>query len=97
MSFAGAGGALAASLPASAASAGIAVGSTASGIAYAASGPAAVIVTGALIAFVAVALAVATRRLRPPADQNLDQTCDQSGRAMATSLASPRAEPVLAC
>jgi len=97
VSLAGAGGALAASLPASAASAGIAVGSTASGIAYAASGPAAVIVTGALIAFVAVALAVATRRLRPPADKNHDQTCDRTCLADSASPAAPRTDHVLAC
>ena len=68
MSLAGPAGALVASLPASAASAGIALGSTASGIAYTAAGPSAVIITGMIIALGALALAVATRRLRPPAD-----------------------------
>ena len=79
VSLAGPGGALVASLPASAASAGIALGSTASGIAYTAAGPSAVIITGLIISLVALALAVATRRLRPPADQP----------AGATPLASP--------
>jgi DHA1 family inner membrane transport protein len=69
MSLAGPGGALVASLPASAASAGIALGSSASGVAYAAAGPSAVIITGMIIALGALALAVATRRLRPPADE----------------------------
>ena len=63
---------LVASLPASAASAGIALGSTASGIAYTAAGPSAVIITGMIIALGALALAVATRRLRPPADEPAD-------------------------
>jgi DHA1 family inner membrane transport protein len=66
MSLAGPAGGLVASLPASAASAGIAVGSTASGLAYTAAGPVAVMITGIVIAFGALALAVATRRLRPP-------------------------------
>ena len=65
VSLAGPGAALAASLPASAASAGIALGSTASGFAYTASGPSAVIVTGIVIALGSLALAIATRRLRP--------------------------------
>ena len=68
VSLAGPAGALVASLPASAASAGIALGSTASGMAYTAAGPSAVIITGMIIALGALALAVATRRLRPPAD-----------------------------
>jgi len=67
--LAGPGGALVASLPASAASAGIALGSTASGISYAAAGPSAVIITGMIIALGALALAIATRRLRPSADE----------------------------
>ena len=50
VSLAGPGGALVTSLPASAASAGIALGSTASGIAYTAAGPSAVIITGMIIA-----------------------------------------------
>jgi DHA1 family inner membrane transport protein len=66
MSLAGPAGGLVASLPASAASAGIALGSTASGAAYAVAGPSAVILTGMVIALGALALAVATRRLRPP-------------------------------
>jgi predicted MFS family arabinose efflux permease len=65
MSLAGPAGGLVASLPASAASAGIALGSTASGIAYSAAGAPAVVVTGMIIALSAFAMAVATRRLRP--------------------------------
>ncbi len=68
MSLAGPAGGLVASLPASAASAGIALGSTASGAAYATAGPPAVVLTGMVVALGALALAVATRRLRPPAD-----------------------------
>ena len=68
MSLAGPAGGLVASLPASAASAGIAIGSTASGIAYTAAGPPAVVITGMVIALGALALATATRRLRPPVD-----------------------------
>jgi len=72
VSLAGPAGALVTSLPASAASAGIALGSTASGIAYTAAGPSAVIITGMIIALGALALAVATRRLRPPAIEPVD-------------------------
>ena len=68
VSLAGPAGGLVASLPASAASAGIALGSTASGAAYTVAGPSAVILTGMVIALAALALAVATRRLQPPAD-----------------------------
>ena len=68
MSLAGSAGGLVASLQASAASAGIALGSTVSGMAFTAGGPSAVIITGMIIALGALALAVATRRLRPPVD-----------------------------
>jgi len=74
--LAGPGAALVASLPASAASAGIALGSTASGFAYAAAGPSAVIITGMIIAVGALALAIATRRLQPPADEPADEPID---------------------
>ena len=77
VSLAGPGGALVTSLPASAASAGIALGSTASGIAYTAAGPSAVIITGMIIALGALALAIATRRLRPPADKPADEPADE--------------------
>jgi DHA1 family inner membrane transport protein len=70
--LAGPGGALVASLPASAASAGIALGSTASGITYTAAGPSAVIITGMIIAVGALALAIATRRLGSPDDEPAD-------------------------
>ncbi len=65
MSLAGPAGGLVASLPASAASAGIALGSTASGFAYDATGPVGVVGTGIVIALGALGLAVATRTLRP--------------------------------
>lgn len=65
LSLAGTGGALAASLPASAASAGIALGSAASGAAYSAWGPAAVVLTGICLALGALVLAGVTRRIRP--------------------------------
>ena len=68
VSLAGPAGGLVTSLPASAASAGIALGSTASGAAFTVAGPPAVILTGMVIALAALALAVATRRLQPPAD-----------------------------
>jgi DHA1 family inner membrane transport protein len=89
VNLAGPGGALVASLPASAASAGIALGSTASGIAYTAAGPSAVIITGMLIALGALALAVATRRLRPPAEE-------PAGTAPLTSIARAEVETGLA-
>lgn len=66
MTLAGPSGALVAALPASAGSAGIALGSAASGVAFTAAGPPAVVLTGLLLATGALALAVATRRLRPP-------------------------------
>jgi MFS transporter, DHA1 family, inner membrane transport protein len=68
MSLAGPAGGLVAALPASAASAGMALGSTVSGAAYTVAGPTAVIITGMTLALGALALAVATRRLRPPVD-----------------------------
>ena len=89
VSLAGPAGGLVASLPASAASAGIALGSTASGIAYTVAGPSAVIITGMVIALGALALAVATRRLRPPADEPVDV-------APLTSPARAEPESVLA-
>lgn len=68
VSLAGPGAGLVASLPASAASAGIALGSAASGAAYTGAGAPAVVVTGLVMALAALSLAIATRRLRPPAD-----------------------------
>ena len=75
MTLAGPAAGLVASLPASAASAGIALGSTASGVAYTAAGPGAVIVTGMVIALGALALAIATRQLQPavPGPSNTDR------------------------
>jgi MFS transporter, DHA1 family, inner membrane transport protein len=85
MSLAGPAGGLVASLPAAAASAGMALGSTASGAAYTVAGPTAVIITGMTLALGAFALAVATRRLRPPVDTTSPAT-----------PARPEAETVLA-
>jgi DHA1 family inner membrane transport protein len=67
MELAGPGGALAQSLPASAANIGVALGSLAGGATIATLSVAATTLTGAGIAVVAVAVAVATRRLRGPA------------------------------
>lgn len=72
MAVAGPVGDLVAALPASAASAGIALGSTASGIAYTAAGPTAVIITGIAIALGALTLAIMTGRLRAPAPDGVD-------------------------
>ena len=83
VSLAGPAGGLVASLPASAASAGIALGSTASGAAYTVAGPSAVILTGMIIALGALVLAVATRRLRPPIDS---APLASSSRAEAESV-----------
>jgi MFS transporter, DHA1 family, inner membrane transport protein len=88
MSLAGPAGGLVASLPASAASAGIALGSTASGITYAAAGPAAVIITGMVIALGALALAVATCRLRPPAAASAAATHPVDLARIETGLAA---------
>ncbi|WP_116952363.1 MFS transporter [Jiangella endophytica] len=66
MGLAGPGAALAAALPASAASAGDAVGALLGGVAIARSGLAAAVLTGAVIAAAAVGVSVATRHLRPP-------------------------------
>jgi DHA1 family inner membrane transport protein len=85
MSLAGPAGGLVASLPASAASAGMALGSTLSGAAFTAAGPAAVVVTGMTLALGALAVAVATRRLRPPVDPSTP-----------AAPARPEAETVLA-
>jgi DHA1 family inner membrane transport protein len=72
MRLAGPAGGLVAALPASAANAGIALGSTASGVAYAMAGAPAVILAGLGFAVGALAIAVATRRLRPPATARID-------------------------
>ncbi|WP_051580437.1 MFS transporter [Pseudonocardia acaciae] len=69
VSLAGPGGQLAQSLPASAINVGIAAGSAAGGVAVGAYSPAAAVVTGIGIAVLAVAAALATGRLRPPAPE----------------------------
>jgi DHA1 family inner membrane transport protein len=70
VSLAGPGGQLASSLPASAINVGIAFGSTAGGLAVDGSTASAAMVTGLLIALVAVPVAWATRSLEPPAVQD---------------------------
>lgn len=65
--LAGPGGALAASLPASAANAGLAFGSVAGGVTMDVISTRAVALTGLTIAVVAVVVAVLTRSLQPPA------------------------------
>ncbi|MFI6515878.1 MFS transporter [Spirillospora sp. NPDC050679] len=67
VSLAGPGGALASSLPASAANAGIAFGSAAGGVAIGGATASAAVVTGLAIGVVAVPVAWATGFLRPPA------------------------------
>lgn len=71
MALAGPGAALAASLPASAASAGDAVGALLGGVAIHRSGVTAAVITGTLLAAAAVAASLATRHLRaaPVADE----------------------------
>lgn len=64
--LAGPGGDLAASLPASAANAGIALGAVAGGAALATFGTPAAVLTAVMIAVLAIPAALATSRLRPP-------------------------------
>jgi MFS transporter, DHA1 family, inner membrane transport protein len=64
--LAGPGGELAASLPASAANAGIALGAVAGGVALGAFGAPAAVLTALVIATLAIPVALATSRLRPP-------------------------------
>ena len=96
VSLAGPGGALVASLPASAASAGIALGSTASGLAYTAAGPPAVVLTGLVIALGALALALATRRLGPsPARSAGGEEVRQQLPALVLADAAADVHPVV--
>jgi DHA1 family inner membrane transport protein len=96
MSLAGPAAGLVASLPASAASAGIALGSTASGIAYTAAGPSAVVITGMIIALGALALAVTTRRLQPPALGLSDGRTRPLGASALGSARRARSAPACA-
>ena len=80
LALSGPGSELAASLPASAASAGIAIGSTISGLAYTTSGLPAVVITGLVIATTALGLALATRRLTPSARQPAVRSSSAAGR-----------------
>jgi DHA1 family inner membrane transport protein len=66
VSLAGPGGALAQSLPASAVNVGIAVGSSAGGVAIERATASSVVLPGLVIAVLAVVVAVATRKLAPP-------------------------------
>jgi hypothetical protein len=66
VSLAGPGGALAQSLPASAANAGIAVGSVPGGVAFDRFDASATVITGLIVALVAVPVAWATSSLKPP-------------------------------
>jgi DHA1 family inner membrane transport protein len=69
VSLAGPGGALASSLPGSAINVGIAAGSLAGGVAISGSGASAPLITGLIIAVIAVPIAWATGFLRPPTVQ----------------------------
>jgi DHA1 family inner membrane transport protein len=71
MALAGPGGALAQSLPASAANVGVAAGSVAGGVAVSAISVSAAVLTGAAIGVGAAAVAWATGRLAPPIDRDL--------------------------
>jgi MFS transporter, DHA1 family, inner membrane transport protein len=78
VSLAGPGGALASSLPASAANAGVALGSVAGGVTIDVVGVRAVTLTGLAIGVVAVLGAVLTRSLRPPAPITSAACCSGS-------------------
>jgi DHA1 family inner membrane transport protein len=94
VSLAGPGGAFAQALPASAANVGIALGSFAGGVAIDAFSVPAAVLTGLVIAVIAVPVAGASSLLKPPADEGLDPdaastlhaaghehfTADRSGR-----------------
>ncbi len=80
VTLAGPGGPLAASLPASAVNAGIAIGSLAGGVAINVNGVGATVTVGGALAVVAIAIAVATRHLRVG-----------GGGSAAADVATPRA------
>jgi DHA1 family inner membrane transport protein len=69
VSLAGPGGALASALPGSAINVGIAAGSVAGGVAISGSGASAPLITGVVIALIAIPVAWATGFLKPPAVQ----------------------------
>jgi DHA1 family inner membrane transport protein len=77
VTLAGRGGGLASSLPASAANAGIAVGSVAGGVTVDVVGVRAVTLTGLAIAVAAVLVAVLTRSLQPPATDDAQTQPDR--------------------
>lgn len=87
VSLAGAGGALAASLPASAVNVGIALGSVAGGVAIGASGLRAAVLTGAAIGALAIGGAWLTSTLRP-APPGTDGRSPAPGHAPALSAAA---------
>jgi DHA1 family inner membrane transport protein len=82
VSLAGPGGALASSLPASAANVGIAFGSAAGGVAIGGSTASAAVITGLIIAVVAIPVAWATGFLKPP-------MVEQAAEPAATTEPSP--------
>lgn len=83
VTLAGPGGQLAQSLPASAVNLGIAFGSFAGGVALGALTTSAAVLTGLVIAIVAIPVAWTTRRLQPPAVE--DATPADTGEAVATA------------
>ena len=85
--------ALVASLPASAASAGIALGSTASGVSYTAAGPTAVVLTSMVLALGALAVALATRRLQPGVSPAPPASYGRAAAAPVSCLAAWLPEP----
>jgi DHA1 family inner membrane transport protein len=84
VSLAGPGGALASSLPASAINVGIAFGSTAGGLAISTFTASAAVVTGLVIALVAIPVALATSSLTPPVVETTPERI----------VAAPSPEPV---
>lgn len=89
--LAGPGGALAQSLPASAANVGIAFGSFAGGLAIGSFAASATVVTGLVIAVIAIAVAWATSYLKPPVVQPaVQQETEQSAEP---TIAQPPAKP----
>ncbi|MFI6484293.1 MFS transporter [Nonomuraea sp. NPDC050663] len=83
VSLAGPGGALASSLPASAANVGIAIGSITGGAAIGAHSPSAPVIAGLLIAVIATPVAWATSFLKPP-------IIDESPAAESVPSAAPK-------
>ncbi|ONI84649.1 hypothetical protein ALI22I_29360 [Saccharothrix sp. ALI-22-I] len=87
VSLAGPGGALASSLPASAVNAGIAFGSIAGGVAIGSFSASSAVLTGVIIAVIAVPVAWATSFIKPPV---IDEA---PAEAPVTAAATPAPEP----